>query len=128
MNFHYVKQFPVLPPEAYSPEDEEYISSRMLELVYTSESMRPWAEDMGYTGAPFSWDEDRRAQLRAELDARIARLYGLTRDELEYILDPSSLYGDDSPTQTFPGLRKKEEQRYGEYRTKRLILSAWDQA
>lgn len=128
MNFHYVKQFPVLPPEAYRAEDEEYISRRVLELVYTSESMRPWAEDMGYKGDPFPWDEDRRAQLRAELDVRIARLYGLTRGELEYILDPSSLYGDDSPTQTFPGLRKKEEQRYGEYRTKRLILSAWDQA
>ena len=30
---------------------------------------------------PFRWDEVRRAQLRAELDASHARLYGLTRDE-----------------------------------------------
>lgn len=126
MNFHYVKQFPILPPEAYSSEDQDYISSRVLELCYTSESMRPWAEDMGYKGDPFPWDSDRRAILRAELDARIARLYGLTREELAYILDPTSFFGDDCPTQTFPGLRRKEEKLYGEYRTRRLVLEAWD--
>lgn len=126
MNFHYVKQFPILPPEAYSSEDQDYISSRVLELCYTSESMRPWAEDMGYKGNPFPWDSDRRAILRAELDARIARLYGLTREELAYILDPTSFFGDDCPTQTFPGLRRKEEKLYGEYRTRRLVLEAWD--
>ena len=126
MTYHYVKQFPVLPPEAYSSEDQDYISSRVLELCYTSESMRPWAKDMGYKGNPFPWDSDRRAILRAELDARIARLYGLTREELAYILDPTSFFGDDCPTQTFPGLRRKEEKLYGEYRTRRLVLEAWD--
>lgn len=126
MNFHYVKQFPVLPPEAYSSEDQDYICARVLELSYTSESMRPWAEDMGYKGNPFPWNPDRRAILRAELDARIARLYGLTREELDYILDPTSFFGDDCPTQTFPGLRRKEEKLYGEYRTRRLVLEAWD--
>ncbi|MFS8923526.1 DUF559 domain-containing protein, partial [Synechococcus sp. B60.1] len=35
---------------------------------------------------PFRWDEDRRAVLRAELDAYYARLYGLTRKQLRYIL------------------------------------------
>ncbi|MHA3690842.1 Eco57I restriction-modification methylase domain-containing protein [Akkermansia sp. AKK6] len=126
MNFHYVKQLPVLPPDAYSPEDQYYIHPRMLELCYTSESMRPWAEDMGYKGNPFPWDTNRRAILRAELDARIAKLYGLTREELNYILDPTSVFGDDCPTQTFPGLRRNEEKLYSEYRTRRLVLEAWD--
>ena len=31
------------------------------------------------------WDEERRAALRAELDAFYAHLYGLTREELGYI-------------------------------------------
>lgn len=126
MNFHYVKQLPVLPPDAYSTEDQDYIHPRILELCYTSESMRPWAEDMGYKGNPFPWDTNRRAILRAELDARIAKLYGLTREELDYILDPTSFFGDDCPTLTFPGLRGKEEKLYGEYRTRRLVLEAWD--
>ncbi|MDW8224393.1 MAG: hypothetical protein RMJ82_15740, partial [Gemmatales bacterium] len=40
---------------------------------------------------PFKWDADRRARLRAELDAYYARLYGLTRKQLRYILDPADL-------------------------------------
>jgi hypothetical protein len=41
------------------------------------------------------------AQLRAELDAYYARLYGLTRDELRYILDPRQIQGEDFPGETF---------------------------
>ena len=62
---------------------------------YTAYDLRPFAEDMGYHGEPFHWDKVRRAQLRAELDAYYARLYGLTRDELRYILDPKEVYGED---------------------------------
>jgi hypothetical protein len=51
------------------------------------------ARDLGYDGPPFAWDEDRRALLRAELDAWYARAYGLTRDELRYILDPADVKG-----------------------------------
>ena len=36
-------------------------------------------------GKPFHWDKVRRAQLRAELDANYARLYGLTCNELGYV-------------------------------------------
>jgi hypothetical protein len=64
--------------------------------------------------------------LRAELDARIARLYGLTRDDLRYILDPADVYGPDFPGETFRVLKEKETRQYGEYRTRRLVLAAWD--
>jgi hypothetical protein len=63
------KQFPVLPPSAYTPPNLAFIVPRALELTYTSHSMAPFARDLGYDGPPFAWDEDRRAQLRAELDA-----------------------------------------------------------
>jgi hypothetical protein len=56
---------------------------------------------MGYDGEPFIWDDGRRAKLRAELDAYYAKLYGLTRDELRYILDPKDVYGEDFPSETF---------------------------
>jgi hypothetical protein len=75
---------------------------------------------------PFIWHEERRALIRAELDARIARLYGLTRDELRYILDPQDVYGPDFPGETFRVLKEKEIKQYGEYRTRRLVLAAWD--
>src|SRR3954470_13804629 len=41
--------------------------------------------------SPFRWNSERRAFLRAELDAYYTYLYGLTRDELRYILDPSDV-------------------------------------
>ncbi len=77
---------------------------------------------------PFCWDEVRRAQLRAELDAYYARLYGLTRDELRYTLrvDPKEVHGEEFPGETFRVLKEKEVRLYGEYRTRRLVLEAWD--
>ncbi len=93
-----------------------------------------WAEDFGKTQAevtgcplpPFKWDEDRRAILKAEIDAIVARLYGLTDEELRYILDPQDVYGPDFPGETFRVLKEKEIRLYGEYRTKRLVLEAWE--
>ena len=72
------------------------------------------------------WDEVRRAQLRGELHAYYARLYGLTRDELRYILDPKEVHGEDFPGETFRVVKEKEIKQFGEYRTRRLVLEAWD--
>ncbi len=119
-------QLPVLTPSAYSPADSAFIAPRVLELVYTAYDLKPFAEDMGYHGEPFRWDEVRRAHLRAELDAYYARLYGLTRDELRYILDPKEVHGEDFPGETFRVLKDKEMRLYGEFRTRRLVLEAWD--
>ena len=125
--FFILKQLPVLPPTAYTRADIDYIAPRVLELVYTAWDLKPFAEDMGYAGEPFRWDEERRAHLRAELDAYYARLYGLTRDELRYILDPKEVYGEDFPGETFRVLKDKEMKLYGEYRTRRLVLEKWDE-
>ncbi|HZK92906.1 MAG TPA: DUF433 domain-containing protein [Prolixibacteraceae bacterium] len=75
---------------------------------------------------PFKWDEERRAILKAELDAIYAKLYGLTTEELRYILDPKDVYGSDFPGETFRVLKEKEIRKYGEYRTRRLVLEAWE--
>ena len=88
--------------------------------------MAPFARDLGYDGPPFAWDEDRRAHLRAELDAFYARAYGLTRDELRYILDPADVKGPDYPSETFRVLKANDIRRFGDYRTARLVLAAWD--
>ena len=75
---------------------------------------------------PYIFDDAKRAVLRAELDAYYARLYGLTRTELQYILDPHSVMGQDYPSETFRVLKDNEIAKYGEYRTQRLVLEAWD--
>ncbi|MBD2247480.1 DNA methyltransferase [Nostoc sp. FACHB-888] len=125
-NFFIVKQLPVIPPEYYTSEDIKFISTRVLELVYTAWDMQPFAKDMGYDGEPFIWNPNRRALLKAELDAYYAKLYGLTRDELRYILDPADVYGADFPSETFRVLKNNEIKQFSEYRTQRLVLEAWD--
>jgi hypothetical protein len=82
--------------------------------------------NLGHDGPPFASDEDRRAHLRADLDTFYARAYGLTRDELRYILDPADVKGPDYPSETFRVLKEKEICHHGEYRTRRLVLAAWD--
>jgi hypothetical protein len=126
LNFFIYQQLAVLPPGSFAEAELAFIVPRVLELTYTSHAMAPFARDVGFNGPPFKWDQDRRAQLRAELDAFFARAYGLTRDELRYILDPADVKGPDYPSETFRVLKKNELAKYGEYRTARLVLQAWD--
>jgi very-short-patch-repair endonuclease len=180
LTFFILRQLPVLPPDAYTAEDLRFIVPRVLELTYTSWDMKPFADDVwreadeglravirphpptpspaalgeGIPFPPFTWNEERRAILRAELDAYYARLYGLTRKQLRYILDPADLtereledildpreevadpldpagYATRAAASTFPGetfrvLKEKEIRQYGEYRTRRLVLEAWE--
>src|SRR5207302_344915 len=91
-----------------------WIAPQVLELTYTAWDLEPFARDMGYSGPPFQWDEARRFLMRCELDAAFFHLYGIGREDVDYIMD------------TFPIVRRKDEQRYGEYRTKRVILERYD--
>ncbi len=84
------------------------------------------ARDLGFDGPPIAWDEERRAHLRADLDAWYALAYGLSRDELHYVLDPKEVMGADYPSETFRVLQKNEIAKYGEYRTARLVMAAYD--
>lgn len=154
-NFFIVNQLPVLPPSAYHEAALSFIVPRVMALTYTANDMTEWAkalwndstpamrqkmlelngksrefsqENSGSTLAcgPYIYDDIKRAILRAELDAYFARLYGLTRTELQYILDPHSVMGEDYPSETFRVLKDNEIAKYGEYRTQRLVLEAWD--
>jgi hypothetical protein len=126
LTYSYLKQFPVLPPSVYTQSSIDFIQPRVIELTYTAHDLKPWAEDLGYDGPPFIFDPERRALLRAELDAFYAHLYGLNRDELRYILDPADVMGPDYPSETFRVLKNNEIRQFGEYRTQRLVLEAWD--
>jgi hypothetical protein len=118
-----LKQLPFLLPESYSEhclwergtiQLETWIAVRILELIYTAWDLEPFAQDCGYTGEPFRWDEERRFLLRCELDAAYFHLYSIWRNDVDYILE------------TFPIVKRKDEQAHGEYRTKRVILDIYD--
>ncbi|NDZ63401.1 Eco57I restriction-modification methylase domain-containing protein [Streptomyces cyaneofuscatus] len=113
LNFFITHQLPTLTPEQLTPHIP-FITPRITELSYTAVDMTSFARDLGDTGAPFRWEPDRRAIVRAELDALYFHLYGITRDDASYVLD------------TFPIVRRKDEATHGEYRTKKLILAEYD--
>lgn len=129
-----MKQIAVFPPDRYTDADFSFIVPRVLELTHNAQDLQAWANDLaaydprpvGQRTTPFPWNPERRAQLRAELDAYYARLYDLTRDELRYILDPADVMGTDYPSETFRVLKRNEMREFGEYRTQRLVLAAWD--
>ncbi|TXR47502.1 Eco57I restriction-modification methylase domain-containing protein [Phyllobacterium endophyticum] len=120
------EQCPIVTETSYGNSEVEFVTSRVIELSYTSESLRPFAKKLNYQGNPFIWSYPRRALLKSELDAFYAIKYGLARDELRYILDPTDVMGADYPSETFRVLKNKEIKEFGEYRTRRLVLEAYD--
>jgi len=118
-----LRQLPLLPRFVYdepclwdvSVSFGDWIRMRVLELVYTSWDLSEFAKDCGYTGEPFSWDPERRLLLRCELDAAFFRLYGIARDDVDYIMD------------AFPIVRRRDEGALGEFVTKSQILASYDE-
>lgn len=136
----FVKQFPVLTPDQIPSVMQWQIVKRVAELCYFNHDMDGWAEELWeemseeqraelpQLGAhqPWVYNPERRAILQAELDAIFAHLYGLDTEDLVYILDPEDICGKGCINETFRVLKDNELRQYGEYRTKRLVLEAWD--
>ena len=123
LTYGFLKQLPIHSPATFAsdaPWDrgstlQNWILPRVLELTYTAWDLEPFAQDVGWNGAPFRWDPKRRFLLRCELDAAFFHLYGLARDDVNHVMD------------TFPIVRRNDERAHGEYRTKRVILEIFDQ-
>lgn len=149
LTYGYLNQLPLLSPSVFdSPAPccpsltlADWIRPRVLELTYTAEDMRPFAKDMGYDGDPFVWDEERRAAIRAELDAAFFHLYLPTNPagtwkkceketEAEYAsltaVFPTPRDAVAYIMETFPITKKKDEDDHGFYRTKEMILQQYD--
>lgn len=122
LTYHYMNQLPVISPSTYNQNApwtqdesvEQWIIPRVFELLCTSHDLTPTLTNDFLSSSPFPWDDERRFLIRCELDAAFFHLYGLARDEVEYILD------------TFPIVKRNDEKAYGEYRTARVILGIYD--
>jgi len=145
LNFFIVKQLAFLSPTIYleqcpwlinyySTTYADWFYPRVLELTYTAWDLQPFARDCGYDGPPFKWDEERRFLLRCELDAAFFHLYLGMPEEwqaqgsselLRYFPTPREAVA--YIMETFPIVKRKDEAKYGEYRTKRVILEIYDE-
>ncbi len=133
LNFFIVEQLPTLPPETYAAKCpwsrketlEAWISERVLKLTCTAEDMIPLAAACGFKGSRGDgvhiWKEAERAELRAELDAAYFHLYGIARDDAEYILTTFSNTGfvpDDK--------EKSQPSLWSPGSTGQMVLEAFD--
>lgn len=139
-SINYVKQFPALTPDQIPSAMQWQIVKRVAELCYFNHDMDGWASELWdemneeqraelpQLGAqqPWIYNPERRAILQAELDAIFTHLYGLNTEDLRYILDPEDVCGKGCINETFRVLKDNEIRQYGEYRTKRLVLEAWN--
>ena len=156
LNFFIAEQLPVLPSEGLDRSApwgtgesvRAWLLPRVLELTYTARDVKPFAANCGCDGPPFPWDDERRFLLRCQLDAASFLLYlpseanggwrrarhtdGCPRDETQ---EQFAEFQRRFPTpreaigyimNTFPIVRRKDEEKYREYRTKRVILEFYD--
>jgi hypothetical protein len=121
-----------LPRDWQRTPGAEAIIARAFRLAACGEEMAGFrASAPGTPGIPAGLapeeDPDARAVLMAEIEVLVAReVYGLSRDDLLFLLDPDNILGRDCGVETFKALRNREMRTYREYRTQRLVLEAWD--
>lgn len=115
LSYFIIEQLPVPRPEDFAQRIDskvtyrDFIIPRVLELTYTAWSLQPFAVAVGYDGAPFRWNDERRFLIKCEIDAAMFHLYGLEIDELSHVME------------TFPIVRRNDYKHYQEFRTKRII-------
>ncbi|MBM4360514.1 MAG: hypothetical protein FJ096_20605 [Deltaproteobacteria bacterium] len=101
------------------------LARRVLRLTCTGPEMNPfwnamakfgWVEPVAPTApAPGLLDDEQRLVVAAEIEVIVARdLFGLNTSEVEHVLA------------TFPIVERRQTDRFGEYRTKRLVLEGFD--
>ena len=112
-----VYQMPVPPDEVWGERVPElgatlgeWLKARVLELTYTSRDLESFARSLGDAGLPFISVEDRRSEIRAEIDAVMFRMYGFPQDSVGEMMD------------SFPIVRRNDVTRLGSYVTRDRIL------
>jgi hypothetical protein len=116
LNAYILEQLPFIDAKSYDNKlgnitVGDFVREQVLQLTYTSWDMQPFAKDLGYDGSPFEWNEEDRRHNKAKLDALFFNLYEINEDNTDYILS------------TFPIVKQEDEEKYGTYLTRTLIIN-----
>jgi len=121
INFFYLKQLPAPSPAKFDGpcpwgcgSTREWVTDRVAKLSCTSWSMARMAGELVGDAVAYQWNPAARALLRAEIDAAMFHLFGVSRDDAAYVME------------TFRAVREHDEAAHGEFRTKRIILEIFD--
>jgi hypothetical protein len=153
LNYYILKQLAIPTPNAFMggcswdrvTSFSIWIQLRILELTYTAWDLEAFAQDCGYDGPPFTWDGNRRFDLRCELDAAYFHLYLSTEEEWEADspelkeIFPKPRDAVEHIMETFPIVKRRDIKRTevkndagevvqeGTYITKDTILEIYDE-
>ena len=122
LNKFFFNQLPILPPEQLKQTPglqgdetiEQTIRQILINLTNYAYDLEPFVNALGGQITPRPWDERERLDNFAKLDAIVAHLYGLTKDELKHI------FAD------FKGEAKNQKAIYGEYLSQKLAFDYFD--
>jgi hypothetical protein len=122
LSYFIIEQIPTFHPDFYEQKCpwnkkqtlEKWISDRVLKLTCTSNDMIPLAKAADFKPTVHKWDPAERIDLMAELDAAYFLLYGIERNDVEYILT------------TFAGLRNESSDLLAGSNTTTRILQFYD--
>jgi hypothetical protein len=115
LNWYIVRQTPVFPPQTFDQTFQEqklrdWVAERVAELTFTAHDLDAWGRDLDFAEEPYTWDEERRRELRVDLEALFFSLYGLGEDEVDHIFE------------SFWSVKEDEIEEYGEYKLKQQVL------
>jgi hypothetical protein len=140
MTFGTTEQLPFITPEQLTAGSVRgaggTLLARAVELSATADDMFPFSKDLWPEGdgAVFRYDPERRFEIRCELDAAFFHLYLGTPEEWSRTASPELLKSLPTPRdsvayimETFPIVKRKDEEAHGHYRTKERILALYDE-
>ncbi|MCP9782234.1 N-6 DNA methylase [Cyanobium sp. WKJ7-Wakatipu] len=134
LSFTIMDSLPIPIKHPSSPA-EQHLTVKAASLMLVGEEMAPFATS--FASEIESWpcseefrpeeDVNKRLKLAAEIDAIYAfNILRLSRAQLGFILKPKDITEECSGYEPFGALERAEIRRFGEYRTQRLVLEAWD--
>lgn len=130
MTFSIMDTLPL--PATFAQTDSEIeIVRRAGSLCLVGPEMESAAQELASADPGWSQklivDPELRHRIKAEIDVIYAgNILGLSRTEIQFVLDPASLSSEFDDYETFGALKRAELRQFGEYRTQRLVLEAWD--
>jgi len=115
LNWYIVRQTPIFSPQTFDQTFQgeklrDWVAERVAELTYTAHDMDAWGRDLDFAEEPYSWNRERRRELRVNLEALFFGLYGLEEDEVDHIFE------------SFWSVKEDEIEEHGEYKLKQQVL------
>jgi len=117
-----------LPRRFSGTSIETEIAKIAMQLNCTGKEMEAfWSEFAGELDYKPVEEVSARRRLRAHLDVLVARdFFGLTKDEMRYLLDPADVLGEEIDKENFGALKRAEIRRDKKFTSRDMILDAWD--